>query len=188
METPALFDPNTAPRIETERLVLRAWRASDLDPFAAMMADADVARFLANDQLPRDRASAWRDMAIFVGHWALRGYGLFAVEDRASGEFVGRIGAWRPEGWIGLELGWALARAHWGKGYGLEAARAAGDWVFTSQAPERLVSVIHANNTRSQTLARRLGMSVSSATIHAGMPHDIWAVSPQEWDATVARR
>lgn len=176
-----MFAPEAAPRLETPRLVLRAWRGDDFEPFAAMMADADVSRFLTTDHRPRDRAEAWRDMALFVGHWALRGYGLFAVEEKASGAFVGRVGAWSPENWPGLELGWALARPHWGKGYAYEGARAAGDWMFAQLTPERIVSLIDARNTRSRNLARRLGMQIATSTVHAGAPHDIWAIARADW-------
>ena len=177
----SLFDLSHVPTLETERLILRGWREEDLDAFAAMMAEPDVAAFLTGDQRPQDRATAWRSMAMLVGHWALRGYGLFAVEEKASGHFVGRVGAWQPECWVGFELGWGLARAHWGKGYALEAARAAGNWAFARFELGRLVSLIHTANTRSQKLARRLGMAPGELVIHAAMPHTIWSISRGDW-------
>ncbi len=169
--------------LETPRLRLRQWRESDLDSFAAMMADADVARFLTVDQRPMDRVTAWRNMAIFAGHWALKGYGLFVVESKDERRFVGRVGCWNPEGWVGFELGWGLARPHWGQGYALEAARAAGDWAFAAFAPPRLVSLIHVDNRRSQALAARLGMRRGDLTLHAGMPHAIWSIDAAHWAA-----
>lgn len=178
-----MFDPARAPRLETERLILRAWRTEDFEPFAAMMAQPEVARFLTGDQRPQHREMAWRTLAVFVGHWALKGYGLFALEDKASGAFVGRVGLWRPEAWVGLELGWGLASEYWGRGYAHEAARAAGDWAFAQLPDDELVSVIHADNVRSQNLARRLGMLPTTPTIHAGMPHTIWRIARHAWMA-----
>lgn len=178
-----MFDLRDVPRVESRRLILRGWREADLDAFAAMMAEPEVARFLTGDQRPQDRATAWRGLALFVGHWALRGYGLFAVEEKATGAFVGRVGAWQPECWVGFELGWGLARPHWGKGYALEAARAAGNWVFANFPLQRLVSLIHTENAKSQNLAKRLGMRPGDETIHAGMAHVIWSITRQAWTA-----
>jgi RimJ/RimL family protein N-acetyltransferase len=171
------------PALETEHLRLRPWRESDLDAFAAMMAEPEVARFLTADQAPQDRATAWRGMALMVGHWALRGYGMFVVEEKSSGAFVGRVGAWQPECWVGFELGWGLSPAFWGRGYALEAARAAGSWAFEKFELPELVSVVRFDNTRSQNLARKLGMAPDRQTIYVGMPHDVWLISRADWKA-----
>jgi RimJ/RimL family protein N-acetyltransferase len=174
---------HVAPTLESARLRLRAWRAEDLTPLSAMMAEPEVARFLSSARAPMDRIDAWRTLALNVGHWALRGYGLFAVEEKSSGAFIGRVGAWRPEGRAEIELGWGLARAQWGRGYAQEAARAAGDWIFATQSIPRLASFIHVQNTASQKLAARLGMRPGAETLHAGMPHVIWTVTHADWKA-----
>ena len=141
--------------METERLVLRAWRAADFDPYAAITADPEVMRYLGGPLAP---AQSWRQLALHAGHWTLRGYGNWAVERRDDGLLLGRAGLWRPEGWPGLEVGWLLARSAWGEGYATEAARAAVAWAWSVVGAERLISVIHPDNERSLRLARRLGM------------------------------
>ena len=103
------------PSLETERLRLRAFTAHDFEPYAAMMADEAVTRFLG-DGRPLARVDAWRQMAMFAGHWLLRGFGVWAVEERATGAFIGRIGCFEPEGWPDFEIGYTLARPAWGRG------------------------------------------------------------------------
>src|SRR5262245_60510221 len=110
------------PCLETERLLLRGCRESDFDAYAAIMADPEVMRTLTGTPLPR--WEAWRSFAAWAGHWALRGYGMWAVEEKASGQFIGRAGLQYPEGWPGREVGWTIARGHWGRGYATEAGRA----------------------------------------------------------------
>ena len=101
----------SVPTLDTARLRLRPWHDEDLDPYAAMCADPEVMRYMG-DGSPLSRDDAWRSMAMFVGHWQLRGYGMWAVEEQDSRTFVGRVGLHRPEGWPGLEVGWMLDR-HW---------------------------------------------------------------------------
>ena len=79
------------PVIETERLLLRGLSAEDFNAYADMVADPEVTRYLGVGQ-PLTRWDAWRQMAIFIGHWELRGFGIWAVEERATGRFLGRIG------------------------------------------------------------------------------------------------
>src|SRR5687767_306644 len=110
-------------QLETDRLVLRLFVESDLEAYARICADPEVMKYLGSRK-PLNRAEAWRQMAFFLGHWQLRGYGIWAVEEKAGGALVGRIGLHNPEGWPGLEVGWLLGRAVWGRGYAPEGARA----------------------------------------------------------------
>ncbi len=146
--------------LHTDRLILRPFRADDLDAYAAMCADPEVMEFLSATGDPLTRADAWRQMSMFLGHWQLRGYGTWAVEERATGAFVGRVGLHFPEGWPDRELGWTIARAFWGKGYATEAARAAITHAFDALGWTHLVSLIHPDNRRSARLAERLGYQV----------------------------
>jgi RimJ/RimL family protein N-acetyltransferase len=142
------------PRLETERLLLREWRDEDLDAYAAMAQDPEVVRYLGE---PQDRAASWRGMALHAGHWALRGYGNWALQRTGDGELLGRVGLWRPEGWLGLELGWQLARHARGQGYATEAARAVIAWAWAELGATELISLIRPENVRSARVAERLG-------------------------------
>ena len=141
--------------IQTERLVLRMFRESDTDAYAEMLADPEVMRFLGGRPLPR--AEAWRNMAMVLGHWHLRGYGFWAVEEKESGELVGRVGCWRPEGWPRLEVGWTLRRRFWGRGFATEAARASVAYAFEALDQTRVISLIAPENVNSIRVAERLG-------------------------------
>ena len=144
------------PRLTTARLVLRGFDARDVDAYAAMMADPDVARYLG-DGRPLARADAWRQLALVVGHWELRGFGLWAVVERATGTFLGRIGCYEPEGWPGLEVGYVLARPAWGRGYATEGASAALRYAHEVLGRDRVVSLIQPENVASIRVAMRLG-------------------------------
>lgn len=142
--------------LETDRLRLRLFRETDLDAYAEMCADPEVMRYLGSG--PMNRAEAWRNMAMVMGHWSLRGFGLWAVEEKEGGELAGRVGCWRPEGWPGLEIGWTLRRAFWGRGYATEAARASLDFAFNQLGQSHAISMIHGENAASIRVAERLGM------------------------------
>ena len=144
------------PEIETERLRLRAFRNEDLDAYAAMCADPEVMRYLGTGAT-LSRADTWRSMAGFLGHWALRGHGMWALEEKATGTLVGRAGFLEPEGWPGFELGWTLGRPHWGRGFATEAARRALDYAFHELDRDRVSSLIRPANTPSMRVAERLG-------------------------------
>jgi RimJ/RimL family protein N-acetyltransferase len=168
-------------RLETERLLLREFRDDDFEAYAAMCADAEVMRFLSADGAPLSREDAWRQMAMFAGHWALRGYGMWALEERGTGRFVGRAGLHYPEGWPEREVGWTLLSDQWGRGFAGEAARAAIDHAFGTLGWTRLVSVIHPANLRSIALARRLGETFSHRCKVRGAMVDVYSLERRDW-------
>lgn len=155
--------------LQTERLLLRAFSDADLDAYAAMCADAEVMRYLSVTGALLSREDAWRQMALFAGHWALRGFGMWAVEERESGRFIGRVGLHQPEGWPDRELGWSLARPAWGRGYATEAARAAADYAFRTLRWSHLIHLILPGNDRSIRVAGRLGARPAGTDIVRGV-------------------
>lgn len=144
------------PTIETERLIMRAFREEDFEAYAAMMADPMVTRFLSDGQ-PLSRFDAWRQMAMMMGHWALRGFGIWAVESRETGEFMGRIGCFMPEGWAGFEIGYTLAQRFWRRGYAREGAAASLRYARETLGRRDIISVIREGNEGSVAVARSLG-------------------------------
>lgn len=141
------------PRLETERLVLRALTQADFEPLAAFFA-SDEARFVGG---PMDRVAAWRQVAASAGSWVLRGYGEFAVEEKASGRIAGLVGPWFPEGWPEQEIGWIVLPAFHRKGYGYEAAARAIRFAYEELGWTTAVSCIAAENASSMKLAVKLG-------------------------------
>jgi RimJ/RimL family protein N-acetyltransferase len=161
---------SAVPEIETERLLMRGWRKSDIDAWAGLCADEEVMRSLGRSG-GLSLGDAWREMEAIVGHWTLKGFGHWALELRASGELVGRAGLLRPPDWPGLELGWTLARPHWGNGYAGEAARAATEWARNELGADHLISLIADDNRRSQRVAEKLGMELEGRAQVRG--HDL---------------
>ncbi|MGZ5039614.1 MAG: GNAT family N-acetyltransferase [Usitatibacter sp.] len=146
--------------LETPRLVMRQLRESDWDPLALMYADPDVMRFIGTG-VTLNREETWRSIANMLGHWQLRGFGMWALEIRETGEIAGRAGFIEPPGWPGFELGWLLGKPYWGKGYATEAARAALRHGFDAMGRERIVSFIRPGNAPSIRVAERLGETLT---------------------------
>jgi len=144
------------PIITTDRLRLRGWAESDLDAFARLNANAEFIAYLGGG-VPISRAESWRVMAMAIGHWVLRGYGLWVVEDKLSGEFIGRVGLLKMDDWPALEVGWGIHPEHFGKGYATEAAKASADWAFNNLDCDSLISIIDPRNTASKAVAKRIG-------------------------------
>ena len=170
--------------LETPRLILRPPRPEDFDPWAENMADESASRYIGGPQV---RAVAWRGFCTVAGAWAMFGEGMFSVIEKASGRWIGRIGPWRPEGWPGPEVGWALVKDAWGQGFGAEAASAAMDYAFDVLGWTEAIHCIDPLNLPSQRLAARLG----SVKLREGLmapPYDdkpvqIWGQTGEAWRA-----
>ncbi|MFJ3306863.1 GNAT family N-acetyltransferase [Streptomyces sp. NPDC086549] len=145
--------------LHTDRLTLRRWRDSDLEPWAAMNADPEVREHLG-DVLTREQSDA--SVAWFQADFDRRGYGWWAVEVRATGEFIGFAGLDQVDDgmpFTGVEIGWRLTRSAWGQGYATEAALAALAYGFDTLELLEVLAVTTATNLRSQAVMRRIGMT-----------------------------
>ena len=154
-------------RIETERLVLRAWRSEDLEPYAAICADPEVMRWIGDGSV-RSREASARQICDFQQRWDDDGFGPFAVELRHSSALIGFVGMlipdFLPEIMPAVEIGWRLDRRYWGQGYATEAARAALAFAFEEAGFSRLVSICQVGNEASERVMLKLGMTLDRET------------------------
>lgn len=157
------------PHLTTDRLLLRSFLPEDFEPYAEMMANPDVTRYLGEGR-PLSRVEAWRQLAMFAGHWVLRGFGLWAVEERATGRFLGRIGCLEPEGFPEFEIAYTLAPAAWGKGYAREGAGAALRFAREALSRTAITSIIRPANAASIRVAQSLGAVPAETVEFFGAP------------------
>jgi len=149
------------PVLETDRLILRAPGAADLDAMTGFFG-SDFGRFYGG---PMDAQDAWYKFAAYIGQWTLRGYGLFAITVQRTGDTVGMAGLTHPAGQREPEMSWLLTSPdHTGKGFAVEAARAVLNHLFATRDWTSLPSFIHPENTASARLAERLGAVRDPAT------------------------
>ena len=171
-------------QLETPRLLLRLPTLADLDPLAAMMADEESTRFLGG-AVPR--SVSWRALMTLIGAWHAHGFAMFSVIEKSTGRWVGRLGPWMPEGWPGTEVGWAIARDCWGRGYAPEGAEAATDWAFDHLGWTNVIHSIAPDNVASQAVARKLGSRhLGPGQLPAPVQDarvDLWGQSRDEWHA-----
>ena len=177
---PPRLRPGVPPELRTPRLRLRAFAESDLDDWARITADAETMRFLGNGR-PLSRAEALASLGYVQAHWALRGYGLWAAEELATGRLVGRIGLYRPEGWPGLEVGWLVERDRWGEGLATEGARAVVGCAFAAELDDCLISAIQPGNGASVRVAEKLGARFRESRELEGHRVSIYALDRQTW-------
>ena len=166
-----MFDAQV-PVVETPRMILRGPRLADLPAFTDFITGPRSVTVGG----PTDRNQAWRGFGHMIGHWVMRGYGFFVMEERATGAPIGTCGPWFPEGWPEPEIGWTIwSDAHEGKGYAHEGALASRVWAQGALGWSAPISLIAETNTRSQALAARLGCVREKLFEHAQFGlHCIW--------------
>jgi len=162
------------PRIETERLIFREFRQEDFLVYEKLAADINVMRYLGGKTM--NQVEAWRHMAMMVGHWTLRGYGYFALEEKETRQFIGRAGFTNPTGWPGFELGWTISPTHQRRGFAFEAAQRLLRFAFDELDKSHVISLIHKDNAPSRRVAEKLGETVEGETEVLGMPVLIYGI------------
>ncbi len=177
------------PVLFTPRLILRPVAAEDFDAWADFHADAETMHFLGGVM---SRPAAWRGLCAMAGAWTIRGFSMFSMIHRETGQWIGRTGPWQPEGWPGTEVGWGVARAFTGQGYAREAATAAMDYAVDVLGWTEVIHTIHPDNSASIALARRLGSTNGGPTrLPAPLEDfrvDAWGQSAVAWRARRASR
>lgn len=158
-------------QLETERLILRPFQDEDWKALYHYYCSAEATRYTVGRSL--SEGETWRIMCSMIGHWQLRGYGPYAVEEKSSGELIGTVGFWYPNDWPSPEIKWALAPEYWGKGYASEAARAIQQVGHEYLPDIHLISLIHRDNNASKQLALAVGATLEQEIDFRG---DRWLI------------
>jgi len=166
------------PEIETERLLLRAWQKTDAETIVSIFADEENARYIGGTKAPWQ---AWRHFAMMIGHWHLRGFTPFAVEEKQSGRTLGFVGPWYPDGWPEPEIGYSLVPEGHGKGYATEASIASLSYAYDQLGWTTAISMIDKNNSGSKRVAEKMGASFETESVlFDEFPAEIWRHLPPE--------
>lgn len=157
---------NTEPKIilTTDRLILRTWQVTDIPAMAAISADPQVMEFFPAIQ---DKEATIKLTNHNNDHYEKYGYAFYALEIKATGEFIGFVGLnhppyeipnFKPKGSPVVEIGWRLAARHWNQGYATEAARAVLEHAFTQLKLDEIISFTAAINTKSRHIMEKIGL------------------------------
>jgi len=161
-------------QLETERLLLRLFRDGDLDDLRSILGDAETMRFYPR-AYTSDEVRDW--IARNIQCFRRTGLGMWAIELKETGEFVGDSGITdqNVNGVIEPEIGWHVRRSHWGRGIATEAALSHRDRAMGELGMSRLISLIRPENTASRRVAEKLGMTVENETDRSGLRHLVYA-------------
>lgn len=179
--------------IDTPRLVLRRWRDDDVASMAAINADPEVMRWIGDGSIRNEQQTRVAIEAL-EREWDKHGFGLFAVEVRATAELAGFTGLsipdFLPEVMPTVEIGWRLGHAFWGRGIATEAARAALRFGLIDPGLERIVSIAQIGNDASERIIAKLGMHLECETIDptCHRPVRVYEISKAEYDPRQATR
>ncbi|MFK7836022.1 MAG: GNAT family N-acetyltransferase [Sulfitobacter sp.] len=163
-----MLDP--IPVLDTQRLTLRAPKAGDLATLTAFF-QTERSHTVGG---PADAVESFTKLTARIGHWAVKGYGLWHVDSRENGDFLGWVGILNPPEWDEPELAWTVFAHAEGKGYAFEAARAARAFAASHLKCDGVISYIRPTNTRSIALADRLGATLEDTRDWRGKPVNIY--------------
>jgi RimJ/RimL family protein N-acetyltransferase len=173
--------------ITTPRLVLRQWRADDVRGLTDILSHPDVATWLGHPR-PSDVAAT---IERYSRHWDSRGFGRFAIEDRVTGDLVGRVGLMRQEEWREtpdkVEIGWTIARPLWGEGLATEAALAAMADGFERVGLDLLLSWTQPHNRASRRVMEKCGLELRGETVWKRLEHVWYSLTASAWRARQRR-
>jgi len=158
-------------RVESDRLILRTFKETDWKDLHQYYSNIETTRFTLGRTLTE--GETWRTMASMLGHWTIRGYGPFALEEKKSGKVIGISGLWYPNDWPEPEIKWGLTKLYQGKGYASEAARQVQLMAKEFMPKTSLISLIHSKNEASIRLALSIGCSFEKNIYFRG---DDWKI------------
>ncbi len=165
-------------KVETRRLILRCFKKEDWVDLHQLYSDPECTRYTIQRTLTE--GESWRTMAGMIGHWQIRGYGPYAVEDKNTGKVMGPVGLWYPYDWPEPEIKWAISRAYWGRGYASEAARAVKKIAADCMPETSLISLIFSDNEASIKLAEAIGAKFEKEIEFRGQIAHIFRHSKEE--------
>ncbi|WP_204336091.1 GNAT family N-acetyltransferase [Leptobacterium flavescens] len=158
-------------KFESERLIIRTFNDTDWKDLHDYYSDTETTKYTFGRVL--SEGETWRTVASMVGHWSIRGYGPYALEEKGSGKIIGVSGLWYPADWPEPEIKWGLSRTFQGKGYASEAARKVKE-VAKEYLPEMsLISLIHSKNSPSIKLALAIGANFEKEILFR---EDNWSI------------
>jgi len=141
-------------QLETERLVMRIFQEADREDLHAYYSDPECVKYTTGK--PFTEYETWQKIASLIGHWHIRLYGPYVIEEKYSGTIMGFAGPYYPPVWPDPEIQWSLIKRFWGKGYASEAARAVKRMLLENLLQLSFISIIHPANTDSIHLAEKL--------------------------------